>query len=108
MLRIGTKQTPYENWKDRKPNIHYFHTFWSKCNVLNDGKHLGIFDSKNDEGVFTGYSKNSWIYKIYILRTQMVVESINVKIDDTDDYWSYSKEPKIIRLEKHTEASLNI
>lgn len=54
--------------------------------MLNDGKHLGKFDSKNDEGVFTGYSKNSRAYKIYIMRNQMVVESVNVKIDNTDDY----------------------
>ncbi|KAK0584445.1 hypothetical protein LWI29_013360 [Acer saccharum] len=29
--RPGTKQTSYELWKGKKPNVSYFHTFGSKC-----------------------------------------------------------------------------
>jgi len=27
-IRLILKRTPYELWKERKPNISYFHPFW--------------------------------------------------------------------------------
>lgn len=43
---------------------------------------MGKFDSKSDEGIFLGYSKNSRAYCVYNSRTHVVIESINVVIDD--------------------------
>ncbi|KAK4857126.1 hypothetical protein QYF36_024817 [Acer negundo] len=54
-LRPGTRQTSYELWRGRKPNVSYFHTFGSKCYILNDRDQLGKFDFKSDEGIFIGY-----------------------------------------------------
>ncbi|PNX64762.1 putative gag-pol polyprotein, partial [Trifolium pratense] len=39
-------------------------------------------DPKSEEGLFLGYSTNSRAYRVYKLRTKVIVESINVVIDD--------------------------
>ncbi|KAK0577488.1 hypothetical protein LWI29_033847 [Acer saccharum] len=78
----GTKQTSYELWKGKKPNMSYFHTFGSKCYILNDRDHLGKFDAKSDVGLFLGYAINSRAYRVFNLTTKTIMESINVKIDD--------------------------
>ncbi|KAK1564958.1 hypothetical protein Q3G72_015605 [Acer saccharum] len=48
-LRPDTRQASYELWKGRKPNVSYFHTFGSKCYILNDCDQLGKFDARSDE-----------------------------------------------------------
>ncbi|KAK1552751.1 hypothetical protein Q3G72_022904 [Acer saccharum] len=80
--RPGTKQTSYELWKGKKPNVSCFHTFGSKCYILNDRDHLGKFDAKSDVGLFLGYAINSRAYIVFNLTTKTIMESINVKIDD--------------------------
>ncbi|KAI9162090.1 hypothetical protein LWI28_023723 [Acer negundo] len=82
-LRPGTRQTSYELWRGRKPNVSCFHTFGSKCYILNDRDQLGRFDAKSDEGIFIGYVLNSKAYKVFNLKTRSVMESSNVVIDDT-------------------------
>ncbi|XP_058784316.1 uncharacterized protein LOC131659095 [Vicia villosa] len=39
-------------------------------------------DPKSDEGIFLGYSTNSRAYKVFNSRTQVLIESINVIVDD--------------------------
>ena len=48
-LRPDTRNTNYELWKGKRPNVSYFHTFGSKCYILNDRDQLGKFDAKSDE-----------------------------------------------------------
>ena len=56
-IRPIFKKAPYELWKDKRPNISYFHPFGTKSYILNNEKdHLAKFDAKSDEGVFLGYS----------------------------------------------------
>lgn len=81
-LRPGTKNTPYELWKGKKPSVKYFRTFGSKCYKMKDRHKLGKFDSRSDEGIFLGYSPNSRVFLVFNLRTSSVMESINVVIDD--------------------------
>ncbi|XP_022841840.1 uncharacterized protein LOC111365516 [Olea europaea var. sylvestris] len=52
------------------------------CYIMRDRENLGKFDSKSDDGIFLGYSKNSRVHRVYNLRTQSVLESVNVVIDD--------------------------
>ena len=87
----GTKKTPYELWKGRKPNWSYFHIFGSICYILNDREHLGKFDAKSDIGVFLHYSTNSKAYRIYNMRTQTIIVSTNVVIDDSCDFLGFQK-----------------
>ncbi|KAI9164818.1 hypothetical protein LWI28_002665 [Acer negundo] len=81
-LRPDTRQTSYELWRGRKPNVSYFHTFGSKCYILNYHDQLGKFDTKSDEGVFISYALNSKAYRVFNLKTQSVMESSNVVFDD--------------------------
>jgi hypothetical protein len=74
-LRPETNKTPYEIWQGKKPTIKYFRTFESKCYIFHDGENLGIF---------LGYSTNSRAYRVFNKRTETMVESINVVIDDEE------------------------
>jgi hypothetical protein len=51
---------------------------------LHDRENLGKFDPKIDEGIFLGYSTNSCAYRVFNKRTETVMESINVVIDDEE------------------------
>ena len=44
-FRPGTKKTPYELWKGRKPNVKYFRIFGNTCFILKDRENVGKFDS---------------------------------------------------------------
>ncbi|CAA7043509.1 unnamed protein product [Microthlaspi erraticum] len=50
--------------------------------ILNDKDQLGKFDSRSDEGIFLGYSGNSSAYRVFNLRSKMIMESVNVVFDD--------------------------
>ncbi len=81
-LRAGTATNLYELWKERKPTVKYFHVFGSKCYILADRDYKRKMDPKSDEEIFLGYSTNSRACRVYNNRTQVVMESINVVIDD--------------------------
>ncbi|XP_030969593.1 uncharacterized protein LOC115989854 [Quercus lobata] len=81
----GTKKTPYELWKERKPNVKYFIIFASTCFVLKDRENVGKFNSRSDEGIFLGYSSTSKAYRVYNKRTMKVMETVNVVIDESSD-----------------------
>ena len=61
-FRPSTKNTPYELWKGRKPNVKYFIIFGSTCFIFKDIENVGKFDSRSDEGIFLGYSSTSKAY----------------------------------------------
>ena len=58
-------KTPYELWKNRKPNISYFYPFGCICFMLNTKENLGKFDSKAQKCLLLGCSECSKGYKIY-------------------------------------------
>ena len=84
-FRPGTKKTPYELWKGRKPNVKYFRIFGSTCFILKDRENVGKFDSRSNEGIFLGYSSTSKAYHVYNKRTMKVMEIVNVVIDESSD-----------------------
>ena len=84
-FRPGTKKTPYELWKGRKPNVKYFRIFGSTCFILKDRKNVGKFDSRSDEGIFLGYSSTSKAYRVYKKITMKAMETVNVVIDESLD-----------------------
>jgi hypothetical protein len=83
-LRLETNKTPYEIWRGKKPTVKYFRTFGSKCYILRDKENLGKFDPKSDEGIFLGYSTDSHAYRVFNKRTETVMKSINVIIEDEE------------------------
>ena len=84
-FRPGTKKTPYELWKGRKPNVKYFRIFGSTCFILKDRENVEKFDSRSDEGIFLGYSSTSKAYRVYNKRTMKVMETVNVVINESSD-----------------------
>ncbi|KAH9754083.1 hypothetical protein KPL71_015319 [Citrus sinensis] len=84
--RPNLNKTPYELWKDKKPNIGYFKVFGCKCFVLNTKDNLGKFDPKSDVGIFLGYSNSSKAYRVYNKRTLVVEESMHVTFDESNPF----------------------
>src|SRR3954464_4374358 len=81
-IRPILNKTPYELWKNKKPNISYFHPFGCICFILNTKDHLGKFDSKAQKCLLLGYSERSKGYRVYNTETLIVEESINIRFDD--------------------------
>ena len=77
------RKTPYEMVQKKKPNMKYFHVFGCKCFVLKTHpEQLSKFDLKANEGIFVGYPLSTKAFRVYNLRTRVVMESINVSFDD--------------------------
>ncbi|RVW63757.1 Retrovirus-related Pol polyprotein from transposon TNT 1-94 [Vitis vinifera] len=85
LLRPILKKTPYELWKNKKPNISYFKVFGCKCFISNTKDNLGKFDAKSDVGIFLGYSTSSKAFRVFNKRTMVVEESIHVIFDESNN-----------------------
>jgi hypothetical protein len=81
-IRVNCDKTPYELWKGRPTSVKHFRIFGSKCYIKRDDEDIGKFDSREDEGIFLGYSSRSKAYRCYNKRLQKIVESVNVRIDE--------------------------
>ena len=65
MSRSMLNKTPYELLKCIKPYISHIRTFRCKLFIHYNGKNvLGMFDSRNDEGILLGYSSYRKTYKV--------------------------------------------
>ena len=78
-------KTPYELWKNKKPNISYFKLFGSKFIILNTKDNLGKFDAKSNVEIFIGYSSSRKAYKVFNKKTMVVEESIHLVFDESND-----------------------
>ncbi|WJX83726.1 hypothetical protein P8452_66368 [Trifolium repens] len=107
-LRKGTTSTLYELWKNRKPTVKHFHIFGSKCYILADREPRRKLDPKSDEGIFLGYSTNSKAYRVYNSKSQVVMESVNVVVNDSPLKANEGIDqgtPVIVNAEQDVEAS---
>ena len=98
-FRSGTKKTPYELQKGRKPYVKYFRIFGSNYFIIKDRENVGKLDSQSDEIIFLGYSSTSKAYRVYNKRTKKVMEIVNVVINealDSDSEKSSEEIPKEI------------
>jgi len=79
------KKTPNDLFKGRKPNLSHLEVFGCKCFILNNGKdNLGKFDSKDNEGIFLGYSLHGHACRAYNKKTMLVEESMHIAFDETN------------------------
>ena len=85
LIRSSLDKTPYELWKNKKPNISYFKVFGSKCFVLNTKDNLGKFDAKSNVGIFLSYSSSSKAYRVFNKKTMVVEESVHVVFDESNE-----------------------
>lgn len=83
-IRPMLEKTAYELFKERRPNISYFHQFGCTCYILNTKDYLKKFDAKAQRGIFLGYSERSKAYRVYNSETHCVEESTHVKFDDRE------------------------
>lgn len=81
LVKRGKDKTPYEYWYGRSPNVNYLKIFGSKC-FIKRGDYISKFDAKSDEGIFLGYSTKGKAYKCFNNRTQKIVESVDVRVDE--------------------------
>jgi hypothetical protein len=74
--------------------VNHFRVFGSKCYIKREDGRMGKFDSRVDKEVLVGYSSTRKAYKFYNLRLNKVLESINIKIDETGRPESKEEENK--------------
>ncbi|GJY01972.1 putative ribonuclease H-like domain-containing protein [Tanacetum coccineum] len=72
-------KTPYELFRGRTPALGFMRPFGCHATILNTLDYLGKFDGKSDEGFFVGYSLNSKAFRVYIIRTRKVEESLHIR-----------------------------
>ncbi|GJR55175.1 retrovirus-related pol polyprotein from transposon TNT 1-94 [Tanacetum coccineum] len=75
-------KTPYEIFRERIPDISYFHMFGCPVFIHNYKDHLGKFDAKADDGYFLGYSFVSIAFRVFNTRRQQVEETYHVIFDE--------------------------
>ncbi|GJT18735.1 retrovirus-related pol polyprotein from transposon TNT 1-94 [Tanacetum coccineum] len=75
-------KTSYEIFKERIPDISYFHVFGCPVFIHNHKDHLGKFDAKADDGYFLGYSSVSKAFRVYNTRRQQIEETYHVTFDE--------------------------
>ncbi|GJU02645.1 retrovirus-related pol polyprotein from transposon TNT 1-94 [Tanacetum coccineum] len=76
-------KTPYEIFRERIPDISYFHVFGCHVFIHNHKDHLGKFDAKADDGYFLGYSFVSKAFRVFNTRRQQVEETYHVTFDES-------------------------
>ena len=81
LIRLSLEKTPYELWKNKKPNVSYFKVFESKCFILNTKNNLGKFDAKYNVRIFLSSSSSRNAYRVFNKKTMVVEESIHVVFD---------------------------
>jgi hypothetical protein len=74
----------YELLTNNKPNVSYFHVFWSKCYILvKKGRH-SKFALKAVEGVILSYDTNTKAYRVFNKSSGLVEVSSDVVFDETN------------------------
>ncbi|GJR77233.1 retrovirus-related pol polyprotein from transposon TNT 1-94 [Tanacetum coccineum] len=81
-IRLRYNKTPYELMHNKKPDLSFFHVFGSLCYPTNDSEDLGKLNAKADIGIFVGYAPAKIAFKIYNRRTQKIIETIHVTLDE--------------------------
>ncbi|GJS31769.1 retrovirus-related pol polyprotein from transposon TNT 1-94 [Tanacetum coccineum] len=82
-------KTSYEIFKERIPDISYFHMFKCPVFIHNSKNHLGKFDAKADDVYFLGYSSVSKAFRVYNTRRQQIEETYHVTFDENSDVAYY-------------------
>ena len=73
-----TNISPYEFWKNRKPNVSYFRTWGCLAYVRIPNPKRSKLASRAYECVFIGYATNSKVYRYYDLKNHVIIESNDV------------------------------
>ncbi|GJX53592.1 retrovirus-related pol polyprotein from transposon TNT 1-94 [Tanacetum coccineum] len=74
------RKTAYEVFRERAPDINYFHVFGCPVHIHNHRDHLGEFDEKVDDGFFLGYSS---VAKAFI---QTITEGDAINFNEVNSF----------------------
>jgi len=77
------KKTSHELITGNKPNVSYLRVFGAPC-YIRDMNHNSKFAPKAHEGFLLGYGSNSHTYRVYNSHFGRVMETVNVRIDETN------------------------
>ena len=72
-----TNISPYEIWKNKKPNVLYFRTWGCLAYVRKPDPKRSKLASRAYECVFIGYGCNSKAYRFYDLKNHVIIESLD-------------------------------
>ena len=86
-------RTPYEIFRERIPDISYFHVLGCPVFIHNHKDHLGKFDAKADDGYFLGYSFNSKAFRVFNTRRQQIKETYHVTFNESIEAIRFSDTP---------------
>jgi len=78
------EKTAYELLTGKKPKVHYFRVFGSKCFILNKKSKSSKFAPKVDEGFMLGYGTNEYGYHVFSKTTGLIEIAVDVTFDETD------------------------
>ena len=79
--QVGTF-TPYEQWFNQKPLVHYFCIFGSAAYIFINSKLRTKLDSKSIFAYFVGYSLTSKDYRFWSLLTNKIFEGSDYHINE--------------------------
>nr|KYP31709.1 Retrovirus-related Pol polyprotein from transposon TNT 1-94 [Cajanus cajan] len=80
----NSDKTPYELWKNRKPNLKYLKVWWclAKVNIpINKKRKIG---PKTVDCVFLGYSLHSTTYRFLVINSEVSEISNNIIMESRD------------------------
>lgn len=106
-MKRGKDKTPYEYGYGRSSDVRYFKIFGRNF-FIKRGDYISKFDAESDEGIFLGYSTKSKAYKCFNNRTQRIVESADVCVDECPEVLEETssekrdEDPCILLLEPKT------
>ncbi|GKF18274.1 retrovirus-related pol polyprotein from transposon TNT 1-94 [Tanacetum coccineum] len=72
------EKTHYHIINARKPSVKFFHIFGSLCYIVRDGENVDKMKEKGDACIFVGYSTQSKAYRVFNMRTRMIVLKIDL------------------------------
>src|SRR6266540_3085170 len=78
------KKTAYKLLTGKKPKVHYFRVFGSKCFILNKKSKSYKFAPKVDEGFMLGYGSNAHSYRIFKKTSGCVEITKDVTFDESN------------------------
>ena len=91
-----TSISPYEAWKDRKPNIEYFRVWGCVAYYKNMDPKRTKLGPREIRCAFVGYAQNSKAYRLLNLESNVIVESRDVEFFEN-----------LITKDKESELSAN-
>lgn len=81
-LRVNSDKNLYKLWNGTPTSIKQFKIFGRKFYMKINDDNLSKFDSKEDGGIFLGYSSKMKSYKCYNKRIRKIMECVDVRVDE--------------------------